>query len=181
MAKVKHKNKKSLKEAKKKLHKSVSFSKTKHGIIAKKWPREKTKKALYKIQKEKIRSKLSKNQGIKDAVVEGLIETKKYAQPVVAATSHKLIVGNCMSMAEIPNGSVHLMVTSPPYFNAPFDYKGLFKSYEQYLGVLKKFTEETYRVLQDGRIAFLNIDDMLIDGEKYPITADAIKIFQETK
>ena len=94
-------------------------------------------------------------------------------------TIHKLILGNCMSMEEISNGSVHLMVTSPPYFNAPFDYKGLFKNYDQYLGVLKNFAKETFRVLQDGRIAVLNIDDMLINGDKYPITADATKIFQE--
>ncbi|PIP14644.1 site-specific DNA-methyltransferase, partial [Candidatus Roizmanbacteria bacterium CG23_combo_of_CG06-09_8_20_14_all_35_49] len=86
---------------------------------------------------------------------------------------------NCMSMEEISDKSVHLMVTSPPYFNAPFDYKKLFKNYDQYLGVLKRFAKETYRVLQDGRIAVLNIDDMLIDGEKFPIVADAIKIFQE--
>jgi site-specific DNA-methyltransferase (adenine-specific) len=95
------------------------------------------------------------------------------------ATIHKLIIGNCMSMVEIPNESVHLMVTSPPYFNAPFDYKGLFKNYDQYLGVLRRFAIETFRVLQEGRIAVLNIDDMLINGEKFPIVADAIKIFQE--
>ena len=95
------------------------------------------------------------------------------------ATTHKLILGNCMSMEEIADGSVHLVVTSPPYFNAPFDYKGLFKNYDQYLGVLKNFAKETYRVLQEGRIAVLNIDDMLINGDKYPITADATKIFQE--
>jgi len=94
-------------------------------------------------------------------------------------THHKLIIGNCMSMEEIEDNSVHLMVTSPPYFNAPFDYKGLFKSYGQYLGVLRKVAKEIFRVLQDGRIAVLNIDDMLVNGEKFPIVADATKIFQE--
>lgn len=84
-----------------------------------------------------------------------------------------------MSMAEIEDESVHLVVTSPPYYNAPFDYQGLFKSYEQYLGVLKNFAKESYRVLQAGRIVVLNIDDMLVDGEKFPIVADATKIFQE--
>ena len=54
------------------------------------------------------------------------------------ATNHKLIIGNCMDMSEIPDGSVHLVVTSPPYFNAPFDYKGLFKSYGQFLGFCEK-------------------------------------------
>lgn len=94
------------------------------------------------------------------------------------ATYHKLIIGNCINMEELQNDSIHLIVTSPPYFNAPFDYKGLFRSYGQYLGVLKKFAQETYRVLQNGRIAVLNIDDMLIDGTKYPIVADSTKIFQ---
>ena len=93
-------------------------------------------------------------------------------------TNHKLIIGNCMDMPEIPDGSVHLAVTSPPYFNAPFDYKGLFKNYEQYLDVLRKVARESFRVLAEGRIFVLNIDDMLIDGEKYPIVADSIKIFQ---
>jgi len=94
-------------------------------------------------------------------------------------THHKLIFGNCMSMEELSDNSVHLMLTSPPYFNAPFDYEGVFKNYDQYLGVLRRFAKETFRVLQDGRIAVLNIDDMLINGEKFPITADATKIFQE--
>lgn len=92
--------------------------------------------------------------------------------------NHKVIFGNCMSMVELPNESIHLIVTSPPYFNAPFDYKGLFTNYEQYLGVIKRMAQESYRVLQNGRIFALNIDDMLVDGQKYPITADAIKILQ---
>lgn len=96
------------------------------------------------------------------------------------STNHKLIIGNCMDMSEIPDGSVHLVVTSPPYFNAPFDYKGLFKSYGQYLGVLRNVAQELFRVTAEGRIVVLNIDDMLIDGEKFPIVADAIKIFLET-
>lgn len=58
-----------------------------------------------------------------------------------------------MSMVELPNESIHFIVTSPPYFNAPFDYKGLFENYEQYLGVLKRMAKEAYRVLQERRIA----------------------------
>ena len=84
-----------------------------------------------------------------------------------------------MSMEELPDKSCHLMITSPPYFNAPFDYDGFFKNYNSYLGMLENFASETYRVLQEGRIAVLNIDDMLVDGIKYPIIADSIKIFQK--
>jgi site-specific DNA-methyltransferase (adenine-specific) len=75
---------------------------------------------------------------------------------VIMATNHKLIIGNSMSMKEITDNSIHLMVTSPPYFNAPFDYKGLFKSYGQYLEVLRRVASEVYRVLQNGRVAVLN-------------------------
>ncbi len=91
---------------------------------------------------------------------------------------HKIIFGNCMSMEELEDRSIHFIVTSPPYFNAPFDYDGLFENYNQYLGMIRRMAKESYRVLQDGRIFALNIDDMLVNGEKYPITADAIKIFQ---
>lgn len=93
-------------------------------------------------------------------------------------TSHKIIFGNCMSMEELSDESIHLIVTSPPYFNAPFDYQGLFTSYDTYLNVLKQFSKEAFRVLQEGRIFALNIDDMLVDGIKYPIVADSIKIMQ---
>ena len=94
-------------------------------------------------------------------------------------THHKLIIGNCMDMGEIPDSSIHLAVTSPPYFNAPFDYKALFKDYDQFLGMLRKVAKESFRVLADGRIFVLNIDDMLVNGDKFPIVADATKIFQE--
>lgn len=95
------------------------------------------------------------------------------------ATTHKLIIGDSAKMKELADGVIHLAVTSPPYFNAPFDYKELFSTYEHYLTLLKNVAKESYRVLQDGRIFVLNIDDMLVDGEKFPIVADATKIFQE--
>ena len=85
-----------------------------------------------------------------------------------------------MDMSEISDSSIHLIVTSPPYYNAPFDYDGLFTNYEQYLGVLKRFAKESFRVLSEGRIVALNIDDMLVNGTKYPIVADATKIFQDS-
>jgi len=77
---------------------------------------------------------------------------------------HKVIFGNSMSMQEIEDDSIHFIVTSPPYFNAPFDYDGLFENYQQYLGVLTNVAKESYRVLQEGRIFALNIDDMLVNG-----------------
>lgn len=92
-------------------------------------------------------------------------------------TTHRLIIGDCSDMHEIADSSVHLVVTSPPYFNAPFDYKKLYKSYEHYLEMLREVSKELYRVVAAGRIVALNIDDMLVDGEKFPIVSDATRIF----
>jgi DNA modification methylase len=49
--------------------------------------------------------------------------------------SLKLIFGNAQDMRELSEGSIHLVVTSPPYFNAPFDYPDLFGSYDEFLGL----------------------------------------------
>ncbi len=82
-------------------------------------------------------------------------------------------------MAEIEDETIHMAMTSPPYFNAPFDYKELYSDYQSYLELLQNVANESFRVLKQGRIFVLNIDDMLVDGEKFPIVADAIKIFQK--
>lgn len=91
-------------------------------------------------------------------------------------TLHRVIFGDCRTMREIPDGSVHLMVTSPPYYNAPFDYPGLFKDYDEYLGLMRTFSRDLYRVLAPGRIACFVTDDMLVNGEKYPVVADTTRI-----
>ena len=82
-------------------------------------------------------------------------------------------------MKELADNSIHLVVTSPPYFNAPFDFPGLFKNYEEYLELIKSVGKEIYRVLSEGRIACFVIQDVRIDGELYPIVSDIIKIMRE--
>jgi DNA modification methylase len=94
-------------------------------------------------------------------------------------TWHKIIFGDCSDMHEIPSESVHLMVTSPPYYNAPFDYPDLFKDYNQFLQLIRNFSKELHRVLALGRIAAYVMDDMLVEGEKYPVVADITKIMME--
>ena len=79
-------------------------------------------------------------------------------------------------MKEIPDESVHLVVTSPPYYNAPFDYPGLFKDYDEYKGLIRDAARELKRVVAPGRIMCFVTDDTLIDGEKYPVVADITKI-----
>jgi DNA modification methylase len=94
-------------------------------------------------------------------------------------TQHKIIFGNCRDMHEISDDSIHLMVTSPPYYNAPFDYPDLFKNYEEFLDLIRAFAKELYRVIAPGRIAAFVTDDMLVKGEKYPVVSDITKIVIE--
>ncbi len=91
-------------------------------------------------------------------------------------TFHKLIFGDSEKMDELRDGSVHLVVTSPPYFNAPFDYPGFFESYGAYLNKMRKIVRELKRVMAQGRIVCIVCDDTLINREKYPVVADLTKI-----
>ena len=61
-------------------------------------------------------------------------------------------------MAELPDSSVHLMVTSPPY-NAGKEYD-LDLSLEEYRGLLQRVFRETYRVLVDGGRACINVANL---------------------
>ena len=92
-------------------------------------------------------------------------------------TFHKLIFGDSEDMKELQDGSVHLVVTSPPYFNAPFDYPDLFENYNAYLEKMTKIAKELRRVVAQGRIVCIVCDDILIQGEKYPVVADLTKIY----
>ncbi len=91
----------------------------------------------------------------------------------------RVIFGDAQNMSELADGSVHLVVTSPPYFNAPFDYPDLFPSYEAYLTVMRKVAQEIWRVLEDGRVACIVCDDVLVNSERYPVVADLTKIFMD--
>jgi len=88
----------------------------------------------------------------------------------------KIVFGDCRNMCEVPDGSVHLVVTSPPYYNTPFDYPGLFSSYEEFLNLIRSVARELFRVLAEGRIACFVTQDVRVDETLYPICSDIIKI-----
>jgi DNA modification methylase len=92
----------------------------------------------------------------------------------------KVIIGTSENMKELDDNSIHLVVTSPPYYNAPFDYPNLFKTYDEFLSLIKKVGKELKRVLAKGRITCFVCDDTLINGKKYPLVADITKILLKT-
>lgn len=85
--------------------------------------------------------------------------------------------------SDIADGEVSLIVTSPPYYNAPFDYPDLFPSYKDYLNLIRSLASLSRRVLGKGRICAIVTDDMLVRegnssrGTRYPIVADTTRIF----
>ena len=68
---------------------------------------------------------------------------------------NKVILGSAENMHEIPDNSVQLMITSPPY-NVSKDYDQNL-SLKQYLQLLENAFKETYRVLVNGGRACINV------------------------
>ena len=62
------------------------------------------------------------------------------------------------NMHELPDNSVHLMITSPPY-NVTKEYDNDL-NLEEYLALLKNVWQETYRVLVPGGRACINIANL---------------------
>lgn len=70
-------------------------------------------------------------------------------------TSHRLINGDARDLSFLDNESVHLVVTSPPYWNLKRynenpDQMGHIQDYETFLGELEKVWHHVFRVLVPG-------------------------------
>jgi DNA modification methylase len=96
---------------------------------------------------------------------------------IVSKPQYRVYFGSAEDLSEIKDEEVSLVVSSPPYFNAPFDYPDLFSSYDNYLKLLEKLANQLRKKVAEGRIVALVTDDMLVKGEKFPIVADTTKIF----
>jgi modification methylase len=104
-------------------------------------------------------------------------------------TQHRIIVGDSRSMTELADESVHLVVTSPPYWQLK-DYGngnqiGFDHSYEEYINNLNLVWNECNRVLHKGCRLCINIGDQFARSVYYgrykviPIRTEIIK-FCET-
>ncbi|HNT24621.1 MAG TPA: site-specific DNA-methyltransferase [Anaerolineales bacterium] len=78
--------------------------------------------------------------------------------PFPAALVNKIILGSAEKMDAIPNSSLHLMVTSPPYNVTKAYDEDL--SLDEYLALLRGVFTETYRVLVDGGRACVNVANL---------------------
>jgi DNA modification methylase len=64
-------------------------------------------------------------------------------------------------LLELPAGSVDLIFTSPPYYNARPEYTD-YLTYEEYLLKLRKIIQNSHHVLAEGRFFVINISPVLI-------------------
>ncbi len=104
-------------------------------------------------------------------------------------TRHKIIIGDSRIMKESEDESIHLIITSPPYWQLK-DYGiaeqiGFNDSYESYINNLNLVWKECYRVLHKGCRLCINIGDQFARAVYYgrykviPIRTEIIK-FCET-
>ena len=100
-------------------------------------------------------------------------------------THHKIINGDSRNMEELPDNSVHLVITSPPYWQLK-DYGtenqiGFHDSYEKYINNLNLVWKECYRTLHKGCRLCVNIGDQFARAVYYgrykviPIREEIIK------
>ena len=86
-------------------------------------------------------------------------------------SEHKIIFGDSRSMKDIPDKSVQLIITSPPYWQLK-DYGsdsqiGFNDSYEDYINNLNLVWKECNRVLSDGCRLCINIGDQFARSVYY--------------
>ncbi len=105
-------------------------------------------------------------------------------------TNHLIINGDSRRMFELDDESIHLIITSPPYWQLK-DYGaanqlGYNDSYEDYINNLNLVWDESYRVLHKGCRLCVNIGDQFARAVYYgrykviPIRTEIIK-FCESK
>ncbi len=109
--------------------------------------------------------------------LKALLEANRQYREIVwpapfSRTTHRLHVGDARDLSWIPDESVHLVVTSPPYWTlkeyAPGndDQMGHFQDYEHFLSELDRVWRECRRVLAGGGRVCCVVGDICIPRKK---------------
>ena len=124
--------------------------------------------AIYKMKAYKLRKKKKKEKNI-----------ERITEPL-------LLEGNSVStLKSLPEQSIQLIFTSPPYYNARIysDYT----SYEKYLSEMEKVFTECSKVLEDGRFIIVNVSPVITkrpgreyESIRYPIHFDLHKVLERS-
>ncbi len=100
-------------------------------------------------------------------------EASKIAAAVHDVVSeHKVLQGDARDLSLLPSQSVHLVVTSPPYwtlkqYNDTADQLGAISDYEQFVSELGRCWEECHRVLVPGGRLVIVVGDVCLSRRRY--------------
>ncbi len=77
----------------------------------------------------------------------------------------RIYLGDCIKILDqIHSESVHLVLTSPPYYNAKPEY-ATYTSYEEYLDFLKECFKKVHRIIKEGRFIAINTSPVIVARE----------------
>ena len=113
-------------------------------------------------------------------------QNREKLQPHGRLVTPMLLVGDCEeTLKQIPDESIQLVFTSPPYYNAR-EYSD-YTSYSEYLAKMGRVFSECCRVLEDGRFIIVNVSPVItkrpgreFESIRYPIHYDFHRVLTES-
>ncbi len=135
-----------------------------------------------------ITKELKKLKNHKNEMVQSVIEKEFYTEAAIKSKlkhtetydflKNTIVHGDVREvLSSVPDDSIHLTFTSPPYYNAR-DYS-IYPSYQDYLQFLQEVFQEIHRVTKEGRFLLINTSPIIIprisrqhSSKRYPIPFD---------
>lgn len=112
--------------------------------------------------------------------------TQRNSQYKISALRNTIACGDAEDiLQQLPEESVDLIFTSPPYYNARPEYTE-YITYEEYLLKMRKVIQLCHRVLNEGRFFVMNVSPILIrrasrnkSSKRIAVPFDMHKLFVE--
>jgi len=91
------------------------------------------------------------------------IKAKKKSLPRKSSLKNSLLIcgDSLKELKKLPEESINLIFTSPPYYNAKPEYSE-YSTYQEYLDLMRKLIKESHRVLSEGRFFVINVSPVLL-------------------
>lgn len=111
---------------------------------------------------------------------------KKKKDYIISNLGNMVLKGRAeCALSTLPNESVDMIFTSPPYYNARKQYSE-YATYDDYLKLIRSVVRECARVLIDGKFFIINSSHVLIprasrneSSTRIPVPFDIHQIFME--
>ncbi len=125
----------------------------------------------------KVRIQLERLREHPNDMVREIVERETNGQKRLVDSNHRespdllknlVVEGDVtQTLMHVPDESIHLTFTSPPYYNAR-DYS-IYQTYEEYIDFLEGVFSQVHRVTKEGRFFILNTSPVIIPraGRKY--------------